>query len=168
MNDLESENLKIIAKTDGALFGKYQQLLGDKGRAERAYEALLEDAEFYKAISEFLYDTYHVIQDRLLESSARLNTKSMVARDESKKYYKLDKRRIGRQFATLSKQLSQESKEMRELRHKILFEKKTIQRELDKVNDDLDAAFANSIIADNKFYEYCRWIDNRLKQVIRQ
>jgi hypothetical protein len=168
MNDFDMKDMIITEKTDGALFGKYQLLLGDKRRAERAYEALLEDAEFYKTTLDFLHDVYHVVQDRMLESSARLNNKAMMAQEKSNRYYKSGNHRMGRQFANYSRRLFQESKDTREQRNKILLEMKTIQREFNKANDDANAAFEISIRADNKFYEYCRRINNRIAQVLRQ
>ena len=167
MDDIDMGNLQIRIKSDAALFGKYQMYLGDKERAQREYDALLEDMEYYKLSFDFLHGTYHVIQDRMLETIVRLNGQSRLAYSISRKYYRGNKPRLGRLFTSIEKRFRMESDKLKEKREALLEEMGTIEHQQKRVQEDLNDALAASITADNKYLEYCRWIDNRLDKMLK-
>ena len=165
--EINMNDLQVVAKRDATLFAKYQLLLGDKQRAQRAYDAQLEETEMLRISFEFLHHTYHVIQDRMLETIVRLDRQAKIAQRESRKYYKGDKPRLGRLFAGFYKRLHSECGKLRTERSGLLKEMDRLQKQHNNSLDELNSAFIETITADNRYLEYCRLIENKLDKVLK-
>ena len=168
MNDGFMEQMNVVKRTDAALFGKYQRLLGDKERAARAYEALLTDTEYVRTVHAFLHDPYCMVIERLTKTSSILNNLGINARSEAKKHTSAGDNPLARKFDMLSRKLFEQADSVRQIRNGIQTELNIVYREYRKAADDLTVAFEQTIICDNKYIEYCQWIENRLHDVLKQ